>query len=423
MIPSNSKELSREELYERIWSSPMTQVAAELGISDVALAKRCKKLNVPKPPVGYWAKVAAGQTPKKQALPAEPKPIEYEALDTPVAGTLPVPTSLLQLHPMAMELMTLLRAAVPDTDQRLKLEDRTVPRVTVSKALIEPAVKAVHVILTAVEARGIRYCQSRSKYDVAHFEKGHDRLNLTIEEATVMVTRAPTAQEKRHPTLRWQTQFPELSGKLSVFISTERHAVRPKTWTESDKLPLEEVLAKVVQAICKHYADLARELAQTMERHRKESEAYDIRQQEERKRQHAASLEAAAHTRTEDVLKAAEWWWLHQVALAFINECEQRWRSIASGELTAEQQAWLIWARENADAMSPFEAGYPDPSRDGAFDPAAVPVGGPYPPKRDFPRPPTMPKIPPPVQPDVHSFGHTPEPKQQFPFWLKYPRR
>jgi hypothetical protein len=423
MSPSDSKELSREELYERIWSSPMTHVAAELGISDVALAKRCKKLNVPKPPVGYWAKVAAGQTPTKLALPAEPKPVEYEPLDAPVAGRLLVPVALLQLHPMAMELITLLRAGVPNSDQRLKVENRAVPRVTVSKALIEPAVKALHVILTTVEARGIRSCQSRSKYGVAHFELWHDRLNLTIEEATVMVTRAPTAQEKRNPTARWQTQFFELSGKLSISMSTERSTVRPKTWTESDKLPLEEVLAKVVQAICKHYADLEREHAQTAERVRKQWEAYDIQQQEEKKQQHAASLEAVEYMRTEDLLKAAEWWRLHQVTMAFINECEQRWLSIPPGELTAEQLAWLIWARESADAMSPFESGYPDPADDGAFDPVAVPAGGPYPPKRSFPRPPTMPKIPPPAQPGAHSFGHTPEPKQQFPFWLKHPRR
>ena len=49
----------------KMWSAPTTQVATELGISDVALAKRCKKLNVPKPPLGYWAKVAAGQKPEK----------------------------------------------------------------------------------------------------------------------------------------------------------------------------------------------------------------------------------------------------------------------------------------------------------------------------------------------------------------------
>ena len=73
--------------------------------------------------------------------------------------------------------------------------------------------------------------------------------------------------------------------------------------------------------------------------------------------------------------------------------------------------------------MSPLETGYPDPAKDGAFDAAAVPFGGPYPAKRDFPRPPTMPKIPPPVQPSGYSYGYEKEEKQQYPFWLKYQRR
>jgi len=64
MISSGAKELTREQLYEKVWSAPTTHIVAELGISDVALAKRCKKLNVPKPSLGYWAKVAAGQMPE-----------------------------------------------------------------------------------------------------------------------------------------------------------------------------------------------------------------------------------------------------------------------------------------------------------------------------------------------------------------------
>jgi hypothetical protein len=73
--------------------------------------------------------------------------------------------------------------------------------------------------------------------------------------------------------------------------------------------------------------------------------------------------------------------------------------------------------------MSPLETGYPDPAKDGAFDPAAVPFGGPYPVKRDFPRPPTMPKIPPPVQAGGYSHGYEQTEKQQYPFWLKYQGR
>ena len=47
---------SREELFRLVWTMPSEQVAAHLGISGVALGKRCAKLGVPKPPRGYWAR-------------------------------------------------------------------------------------------------------------------------------------------------------------------------------------------------------------------------------------------------------------------------------------------------------------------------------------------------------------------------------
>lgn len=61
--------MKRSELYAKVWSTPMTKLAAELGISDVGLAKACRRHAVPAPPRGYWAKLSAGQTPPKTALP------------------------------------------------------------------------------------------------------------------------------------------------------------------------------------------------------------------------------------------------------------------------------------------------------------------------------------------------------------------
>ena len=37
------------------------QVAKLLGVSDVAVAKRCKRLGIEKPPRGYWRKVETGK--------------------------------------------------------------------------------------------------------------------------------------------------------------------------------------------------------------------------------------------------------------------------------------------------------------------------------------------------------------------------
>lgn len=41
------------------WKEPMSVIAKRLGVSDVALKKRCKKLGLQTPPRGYWAKQEA----------------------------------------------------------------------------------------------------------------------------------------------------------------------------------------------------------------------------------------------------------------------------------------------------------------------------------------------------------------------------
>jgi hypothetical protein len=66
---SNHLTLTRQELYELVWSRPMVDVAKDFHVSDVALAKRCKAVDVPVPPRGWWAKKTAGQDPAQTPLP------------------------------------------------------------------------------------------------------------------------------------------------------------------------------------------------------------------------------------------------------------------------------------------------------------------------------------------------------------------
>jgi len=61
---------NREKIYEEIWAEPIMHVAKRYSISDVGLGKICKKLKIPKPGLGYWAKKAAGKPiPKRPPLP------------------------------------------------------------------------------------------------------------------------------------------------------------------------------------------------------------------------------------------------------------------------------------------------------------------------------------------------------------------
>jgi integrase len=46
----------REKLSKEVWERPLIQVAPQYGLSDVALGKLCKRLNIPLPGRGYWEK-------------------------------------------------------------------------------------------------------------------------------------------------------------------------------------------------------------------------------------------------------------------------------------------------------------------------------------------------------------------------------
>jgi hypothetical protein len=174
-----------------------------------------------------------------------------------------------------------------------------------------------------------------------------------------------------------------------------------KKWEEDAKSPLEELLARIVKEIRRHYAEAQKRRAQEAierEKQRVESERrwkeYQekeaVRQEEERKRKHTEAIEAVMQCRKDDLLKAAEWWRLHEIAKDFIVVCEQRWRGEQADQLTLKQDEWLRWAQRTVKVLSPFEAGYPEPHKDGAFSPQAISLGGPYPETRGFPRPPTM---------------------------------
>jgi hypothetical protein len=64
-----AERYNREEIYKAIWAEPIQHVAKRYNISDVGLAKVCRRLNIPRPGRGYWAIKAAGKpVPKRPPL-------------------------------------------------------------------------------------------------------------------------------------------------------------------------------------------------------------------------------------------------------------------------------------------------------------------------------------------------------------------
>lgn len=62
--------ISREQLYELVWSKPLSGLAKDLGLSDAGLGKICRRLDIPLPGRGAWMK--ADLLKRRPPLPPVP---------------------------------------------------------------------------------------------------------------------------------------------------------------------------------------------------------------------------------------------------------------------------------------------------------------------------------------------------------------
>ena len=69
-MDTDGTQISRKQLYEEVWTQPVTKLAKQYGLSDVGFAKICKRYNIPRPPRGYWARIQAGEKLKRTRLPS-----------------------------------------------------------------------------------------------------------------------------------------------------------------------------------------------------------------------------------------------------------------------------------------------------------------------------------------------------------------
>lgn len=112
------------ELFDKVWETPVLKQAQEIGISDVALSKACRKAGLALPPQGHWTKPVS-KRPSKPVPPTDERPIRFTVLDRstlPVRSTVPaqpkvvrsaieVPHTLLAPHSLVTKWMKCVNAA------------------------------------------------------------------------------------------------------------------------------------------------------------------------------------------------------------------------------------------------------------------------------------------------------------------------
>ncbi len=436
--------ITREQLYERVWSEPATKVALAFGLSSVAVKKMCRRMNVPTPSRGYWARLAAGQKVSKVLLPEkgkdsaamESKQIDAEAntqrrealqkgLPPPISISsgnnrleLPATLQISRLHPRSCAFHDRLMIGKAEQNGIVRLNSSEFPLVHVSKATAERTARVLHVIYSELESRGVELRPVKFNHEThLGFAHGPDTVGIVIEESIESIRRKPTLEELRRPSREWNLESMQATGLLRISLRE-----RIDDWSTNNKFrrnegpnrPIEELLHEIVERIWSFFVTRAerREEEKIAKEARAKAEA-ERRAEEEKQRQleaerkalagklhqeiarqerHRKKLESLAVTRVENLLRAAEWWRLQQLTFDYVDACKRQWQGTTakSKPLSEAQEKWLAWAHTEIQAMALGTSGYPGGERDGMLDTSTIPVGGPYPEERELPLPPTF---------------------------------
>lgn len=117
-----SNSYNREKLYQEVWKKPVTEVAKLYKVSDVAIHKVCKPLDIPILGLGYWAKVKAGRPVEQTPLPHGDKPVTKPGLRTGLEPQPQIATEALQFltpEDKSVILSVATQITLPDEDARM----------------------------------------------------------------------------------------------------------------------------------------------------------------------------------------------------------------------------------------------------------------------------------------------------------------
>lgn len=163
--------ITREYLYELVWSKPMTKVGDQFDVSGSYMARVCSVLRVPRPERGYWAKLAHGKGPTRQPLPeAQPGDQIFWSKDgdlrlAPVIKpVVPLKPRITRLAPRVVGTHALIGDAKKhfessrkiDEGQYLKPYKKLLVDITASKAGLDKALAFANDFFNALESAGHR---------------------------------------------------------------------------------------------------------------------------------------------------------------------------------------------------------------------------------------------------------------------------
>lgn len=359
----DEQEITRERLYEMVWTTPVSRLAPQYGVSDVAFAKLCRRFKIPLPYRGYWVRLATGHKPKRTPLPkdprrmriplrrslGEPKPREPRP-DTPVV---PVSADLSDAGPAIKGLAKALRHAKADEYGRMTVPGAAAPCLAVTTETHRRALLLLDALVKALEARG-------HKVALRAVEQGEEKTGRQLELTTAddmidigiheVLDRRPhvlTDEEKRAAKDWWARKPPThdhfASGRLQLTLHARGGVGRSLSDTEHQAL--ESVLGRAVLRVDVVLA-AQREGRERAERFRREQAERERQWQRER------ALRAHREMLEKDLADKIQRWRQAEEIRAFARAVAHTVTDPNDHDLAT----WLQWVVARADAIDPVSA-------------------------------------------------------------------
>ena len=379
-MEGKTTRLTRKEMYEQVWSVPMTKLAKQYGMSDVGLAKICRKVEIPVPNRGYWAKKQYRRTPPATPLPnpdynpdieiheqpAKDPTVQREMKNAKLEEPISVPETLRGAHPLVHTTLATLEACEVDDCGIIVIPRENVLNVRVSKQSLRRALRIMDGLIKALESCGYSiFLNDKEPGAVAQILK--QDVGFRIEE---YLENKKTENEVGDLSGRYtfhhdsysHSQAP--SGRLCLFITGGRwyyhtDGLRHK-WSDGKQQRLENSLNSVISGMIACATRMA-------EAARKEAEEEKRRQAEEKKRQEklrvlkdlAAKIKAEQGRVDAFIQEAADWRGsrlLREYVAAVRANAEKNREECDPG---SERGKWIEWAIQQADRLDPLVAEKP----------------------------------------------------------------
>jgi hypothetical protein len=410
--------MTRDQLYEAVWTTPVVQLAKRYGLSDVGLAKVCTRHQVPRPGLGYWAKKQHGKeeprpelpvldNPQLQVVVLTERPVteapgrqERFAEDDEVNGLIiaereapavEVPASLRSPHPLVAAAMAddAVRAAeVRQKKPGMGWADVTLqPRgaiaranISASKALKPRAYRVMNAVLRAAEERGYAVSGKPDQYQrTTLIEVMGQKFDIRIYEPSVQRPHVLTKEERerkaKYPSTLIDKHDYVASGQLCLQLRPEGGWTVYWQVRDGKKVRVEDRLNKLFIAALKQVDEALKWKRKREQEAAAAREAERRRLAEEERRKLAEETRKQEQAKVQSLLNEVTNWRRSRDLRAYLRQVRrviaEQGRTIEPG---SDLDKRLRWAERVADDLDPLRPPESRPT-EGESEPMPRPGG------------------------------------------------